>query len=210
MVESDKKSKKPKVLVWDIDDTVLGFLYTVCSLHNKKYGTCISERIITNWDFKGIDTIDARGNKVTGEDLYATFKYFEDHGLYAALRPLDYAKYALDTASEIGYKNILLTARDPKFQRQTEVNLLSENISYDEIYFEWDKVKKINELSKKYDVVLFADDKVDTVKAVFENCKVKHVFLVNQPHNQDAVIDEDIKRAHDLMDCLKELKRINK
>ena len=209
---STKRKRRPKALLLDFDDTVVSFIETLCKIHNKKYGTCISHHDIKSWDFAGMEITDARGNKVTGEDLRNTFKYFEDHGMYAALQPLPYAKYALDTAHEIGYKIIILTARPEQYRIATEWNILSNDIAYDELYFDWDKVKKIKELSKDNNIVLFADDKPSTVQAVAENCKVKNVFLIKNPANEQSIVDlhEDIKIANDLMDCIKELKQINK
>lgn len=207
-----KRKAKPKTILIDYDDTVISFLQTLCKIHNQKYGTCITHNDIKTWDFEAMDVTDARGNRVTGQDLRDTFKYFEDHGMYAALKPLPYAKYALDTAHEIGYKVIILTARPEKYRIATEWNLLANDLYYDELFFEKDKVKKIKELSKTHNIVFFADDKPTTVHDVAENCKVKNVFLIKSSVNESSIPDlhEDVKIANDLMDCIKELKQINK
>jgi len=209
--ERKKYARKPKAIVVDLDDTVVGFLQALCKSHNKKYGTCVSHNDIQSWDFEDVDITDARGNRVTGADLIGTFKLYEDNGMYAALKPLDYAKYALDTAHEIGYSVIIVTARNEKYRIATEYNLNDQDIYYDELYFSADKVKTLKELSKKYNLVMFADDKLATVNAIAENCRVKNVFLINKGHNKNYELeDEVVKRADDLMDCLKELKQINK
>lgn len=206
-----KYKRKEKVIIVDYDDTVVGFLQALCKAHNKKYGTCISHNDLKSWNFDDVDITDARGNRVTGADLRDTFKLYEENGMYAALKPLDYAKYTLDTAHEIGYRVIILTARNERFRTATEYNLHDQDIYYDELYFSDDKVKTIKQLAKKYNVVMFADDKATTVQSVAENCRVKNVFLINKAHNIDSEIDEEvIKRANDLMDCLKELKKVNK
>jgi len=205
------KKVKEKAIVVDYDDTVVGFLQALCKAHNKRYGTCISHNDIKTWDFGDMDITDARGNRVTGHDLRATFKLYEDNGLYAALKPLDYSKYALDTAHEIGYKVIILTARKEKYRLATEYNLDDQDIYYDELHFSDDKVKSLKQLAKTYDIVMFADDRASTVLEVAEKCRVKKVFLINAPHNINLEIDEDLViRTNDLMDCLKELKQINK
>jgi uncharacterized HAD superfamily protein len=104
-----------------------------------------------------------------------------------------------------------LTARNERFRLATEYNLNDQDIYYDELYFSKDKVKIIKQLSKEYNIVMFADDKASTVKSVAESCKVKNIFLINKAHNKEEEIDEEeVKRANDLMDCLKELKSINK
>lgn len=207
-----KYIRKEKAIVVDYDDTVVGFLQSLCKAHNKKYGTCISHNDLKSWDFDDVDITDARGNRVTGKDLRETFQIYEENGMYAALKPLDYAKYALDTAHEIGYKVIIVTARKEKFRVATEYNLNDQDIYYDELYFSSDKVKTIKQLSKTYNIVMFADDKTSTVVNIAENCRgVKSVFLINKAHNKGDEFDEEsIKRANDLMDCVKELKQVNK
>jgi uncharacterized HAD superfamily protein len=206
------KIKKKKAVCCDLDDTISNFLKTLCHIHNVKNNTCLSDNDITDWDFEKLNITDARGNTVNGKNLRETYKYFEDHGLYAILSPLDYAKYALDTAHEIGYTVIILTARPEKYKAQTELNLISQDIYYDEIYYEWDKCKKLDELSLKYNIIFFADDKVNTVQAVAKNCQVKNCFLINKPYNKNVILEEDsnIVRVNDLMDCIKELKKVNK
>ncbi|HLD91590.1 MAG TPA: hypothetical protein VI911_11385 [Patescibacteria group bacterium] len=209
--DKKKSPKKDKAIVVDYDDTVVGFLQALCKAHNKKYGTCVSHNDIKTWNFDDLDITDARGNRVTGADLRATFKLYEENGMYAALKPLDYAKYTLDTAHEIGYKVIIVTARNEKFRVATEYNLADQDIYCDELYFSNDKVKTIKDLAKKYQIVMFADDKASTVQDVAENCRVKNVFLITKAHNRSCEVDEEIiKRANDLMDCLKELKKVNK
>ncbi len=206
-----KRRTKPKAIVLDYDDTVVAFLQTLCRIHNLKHGTCLTDHDIKTWNFDDIDIIDARGVRVIGKELRETFKITEEHGLYALLPPLDYAKYALDTMSEIGYKIIIMTARDERFRETTELNALERELTYDEMHFSKDKVKTIKELSKIYNIVMFVDDKASTVQSVSENCRVKQVCLINKAHNKSVEVDEEeIIRVNDLMDCVKALKRINK
>ena len=206
-----KRKMKPKAVVFDHDDTIVGFLPTLCELHNLKYNTCLTDHDITSWDFDDLDITDARGVRVLGKELRETFAESENHGLYALLQPLDYAKYALDTIREIGYKIIILTARNEKFRETTANHALINGLVYDELHFSKDKVKTIKELSKQYNIVMFADDKGTTVQNVSENTRVKKVCLVNKAHNKNMDIDEeDIIRVNDLMDCVKELKEVNK
>jgi uncharacterized HAD superfamily protein len=204
-----KRKRKEKAVCLDLDDTVVNFLQTLCAIHNKKYGTCVSHRHIKAWNFSELDLTDARGNRVTGDDLYKTFKEYEDHGLYTCLEPLEYAKYVLDSMRDLGYKIIFITARNERFLKTTECNLLKKDLNYDELYFEKDKVKTLKQLQKKYKVVMFVDDKAETVQNVCDNCsRINHVVMLNKSYNQSIELDEEIDRADDLMDCLKVLKEV--
>jgi len=200
---------KPKAVIVDIDDTITNFLPFLCFLHNKLNNTSITEKDITSWNFDNIEFKDVRGNETTGDELRATFRNFEDHGLYAILPPINDARFALDIIHELGYRIILMTARNAKYESQTVLNLIANRFKYDELYFEKDKVKKIKELAKTYNIVLFADDKLDTVIKVSENCNCKKIFLIDKHHNSVVELDEEITRIDNLFEavrCLREVK----
>lgn len=204
-----KRKYKKKVTIWDLDDTCCHFLPELCRLHNKLYGTCVNETDIQDWNFDSLEIKDARGNIVTGKQLRETFKEYEEHGLYSILPFISDAKQTLMFVKKLGYKIIFLTARPPKFEKATILNLIKNDIDYDELYFEEDKVKKIKELSKIYNVQLFVDDKASTVEQVNEKCKVNNVYLINKSYNRDEEVDEDVIRIDNIMECLKKLKDLN-
>ena len=207
---SDKKRKrKHKAIVVDYDDTVVDFMGFLCHLYNVKNGTCISPNDLKEWDFKDVEVKDARGNVVKGEKLRKMFKDYENQGLYAALPIIEESRRALDMAAKLGYKIIILTARDGQFKAQTEINLIRNNIPYNELIFDWDKVKIINDLKKSYKIAFFADDKFDTVKKVADSCDLDYNFLVEKAHNRDIDLseeDETILRIRDLFETVRYLK----
>lgn len=204
-----KRKYKPKAVVVDYDDTVVDFTGFLCYLHNKKHGTTIGTSDITDWDFTNLSVKDVRGNVVLGSELKETFKYYEEDGLYAALPVIKESKFALELIKKLGYHIIVLTARPEKFKKQTEMNLIMRDVPYDELYFDWDKVKKIKEFSKLYNIVLFADDKLTTVESVSDNCRVKYNFLIDKPHNKcDNIDNDELIRIADLLEAVRYLKEV--
>lgn len=202
-------AKKEKIVVLDYDDTIGSFLGSLCQLHNRIHGTHISEHVIEHWDFEPIEVKDVNGKVVKGSDLEATFKEYEVQ-LYAAMPLLPDAKFAIDTMKAIGYKVFILTARPEQYSKETYFNIIKNDLHYDEIIFDWDKAKVLKQLAKKYNIKMFVDDNVETIKTVFENCKIGTVCLIDKRHNEDVEIDDEIKRVGSLVDCIKYLKRVNK
>lgn len=203
--------KKEKAVVLDVDDTLVSFLSYLCFLHNKLHGTSLSEHDIKEWAFDNLDLTDVRGNKVTGEQLNETFHEYESEGLYARLPAIKESRFGVELMRDLGYKIILMTARKPEFHKQTILNLISNKIDYDELYFTKEKVKKINALAKDYNIMLFADDKYETVLDVYENAKIHkngQVCLINKSHNQDKELDEGILRINTVFEAVRFLKKV--
>lgn len=198
--------KKEKAIVLDIDDTISYFLRTLVHIYNKFNSTSLVESDIQTWEFDDLQLRDVRGNVVTGKALRETFNEYESHGLYSILPPIPEAKHALNIIKKLGYKVILLTSRKPEFQKQTILNLQHHDMPYDEVMFEKDKVKKIKELSKLYDIEAFADDRYETVIDVYENCKVKKCYLINASYNKNKELDADIIRISNVLECIRNLK----
>ena len=214
-----KRQIKPKAVVLDLDDTIVDFLGFLCSLHNKKNGTCIIPNDISEWNFTSLSVTDVRGNTVSGDELRNTFKEYEPEGMYVGLELIKDSDFALEIMKQLGYKIIILTARSSKFGKQTELNLIRNKIHkyIDEIYFKPEtvkegedfKVNKIKELSKTYNVQLFADDRGETIRAVYENCNVNRVFLIEKPHNSGfEIVDDGIIKVKDLMETVRYLKEV--
>lgn len=201
-------AKRQKAVCFDLDDTICNFLPLLCHLHNKLYGTCLSESDITDWNFDELDVTDVRGNRVTGKQLRETFRSYEPNGLYSCLPVIDDSKRALKMVEYLGYKIILITARKAEYEAQTRLNIIANDIHHDEIYFNSDKVKQIKELSKKYSVEMFVDDNYENVVAVNENCIVKYCFLMNKAHNRNKSDVEGITRIHNLFDTIRFLKEV--
>jgi len=210
MAKEHKRKRRPYAIVLDYDDTVVDFIGFLCMVHNSIHGTCMTRRDVINWGFKDINMKDARGNTVTGAEFTKTFEEWEENGLYAALPAFKDARRAVDIMRKMGYKIIILTARDEKYRKQTELNAMHQHIYYDELHFSDDKVKTIRELSKTYNIKMFADDKAETVLKIVEKCKVKHVFIIDQEHNKDIDDDEeDIIRVRDIMEAIRYLPDVN-
>jgi hypothetical protein len=197
---------RKKAIVCDIDDCIISFIGFVLKSYNAKYGTCISPSDLTTWDFVDVNITDARGTTVNGKELRDYFKMTESHGLYAALDAIPGGKDLIDYARALNYKVILLTARPEEFRIQTELSLIRNNITVDELIFNWDKCKVINDLSEKYIIHAFMDDKLETVESVFKNCNVKHTFLVSKAYNLNLKITEGIIRIADPFDSAKVLR----
>lgn len=196
-------TKKRRAIILDLDDTIVDFLTCLTKLYNAKHGTCISPADLTSWDFKDISMKDARGNEVDGKNLREFFIEYENHGLYAALPVIEEAKRAIDFAKDLGYRIFIMTARNEKFKIATEINLIMHGIQYDKLICDWDKVKRINELSEKYDIEVFADDKYATVKAVKDKCDVKYCLLVSKGHNLSIEEDKGITRISTIFEMSK-------
>lgn len=204
-------NKKQPILVFDVDDTIVNFVGHLCSLHNRLKNTCLYETDIKEWDFNNIQIKDARGNVVLGTELKDTFHKYEPHGLYAQLPLLPDARHALNIIKKLGYRIILMTARKDEYREATKLNMIMHELPIDvenDIYFSRDKSKDIKELSKRFQVVAFADDKAETVRDVFENCHVKHVFLVNKNHNKNEEVDPEIQRIDNIFEITRILREV--
>lgn len=194
---------KPKCVILDVDDTLVLFCSFLCYLHNKLNNTCVTENDITDWDFDGLDLTDVRGNRVTGKQLRATFLKYEPLGLYACLPVCKESRFGLQLIHKLGYKIILMTARKKEFEGSTLLNLIKNDIPYDEIYFEKDKVKKIKQLSKQYDIQLFADDKLITVLDVAENTHIPNICLIKKAHNEKAELPDNVRLINTVFDAVR-------
>jgi len=205
-----KRNKRPLAVVLDFDDTVVDFLGSICTLHNKINNTSITQNDITNWDLESEEIVveDARGNVATGEEVLKTFREFEEHGLYASLSPLPEAGHALNIMNKLGYKIIVLTARKARFDKQTTLNILKYNLPIDEVIYDNNKMLKVKKLLKQYNVKAFADDKASTVVEISESCNIPNIYLVNKAHNTTLEIDEDINRINSIFEIVRDLKEI--
>lgn len=205
------RKRKKKAIVLDVDDCIMDFINMLCFLFNQFHGTVVNSSHFTEYDMTKINFVDSDGNEVDGADLFETFKKYEANGLYALLDPLNHADEALDWISERGYKIILLTARNPEFELQTIASLAKHKIKYDELIFAKgeNKAKIIRKLSKTYNIVAFADDKASTVQDVYESTNVNDVYLINQHHNKDYEVDEEVKRINKIFEILEFLKKVD-
>lgn len=214
-----RRNTKPKAIVLDYDDTVVDFIGGLCRLHNKKYGTCITANDIRDWNFNSLNVKDIDGKTVVGSQLQATFAEYEPEGLYVGLNMLEYAFSALEIMKQKGYVIIILTARSERYHKQTELNLIFNKIDLlvSRVYCkpcDWPgiekfKVKRLKELSKEFNIVAFADDKLETVQQVNEFCNVANLFLVERGHNLDHEVDEKVIRVKNILEMLRYLKKVN-
>lgn len=203
--------KKPKAVVFDMDDTLVGFVDMLMRLHNKLHKTCLVPSDLKEYNMKTLIMEDSRGNTVLGEDLWNTFQEYEDHGLYAALKPLPEARHALSIISKLGYKIIIMTARKAEYEKQTKFCLLHQNLVHDELIFagSTEKSKEIRKLSKKYNIVAFADDKASTVIDVSESTNVNKNYVIAQRHNLDVELPEEVKRVASVFEIVRDLPDAN-
>lgn len=221
MSEEKKKRKyKPKAIVLDADDTIFDFCGPLCTVHNRERGTCVTPNDLTTWNWLDLELKDASGNKVTGQELRETFTKYEPHGLYASSPLLRDSYNALECMKDKGYKVFVITARKEEYKLQTELSYTFHNIGkyIDDTFFkpadfpetENFKVKKIKELSKEYNIRVFADDKNTTINQVVENCNVNKVFIINKAHNRSSEFDpEEVTRINDLMEIIRYLRKVN-
>lgn len=207
MAASENKRKKPHAIVLDLDDTIVGFVDFLCRLHNSLYDTSVTDSDVTKWNFQDLDVVDARGKRVLGEDLARTFAEYESHGLYASLPAIKDARFAIQLMQKLGYKIIIVTARKEEHRKQTVLNLIHQKIHHDELILSHDKPATIKELSKKYHIDAFVDDRSKNVLDVSQNCRIDQIFIINKAHNQD-VIDEDIIRVNNLFETVRYLKEV--
>lgn len=194
---------KEKCIILDCDDVICDFVGYVCTLHNKIHKTTHTKYDLKEYNLPiRSEAIDIEGNPVE-KGLYKTFKEYENHGLYSVLPVFEESRQAMQLLKMLNYKIIILTARDPKFKKVTELFLIHQNLPYDELYFSKDKASVLNELNEKYDVVAFVDDKTETILSVKEKCKIRNICLMDQPQNRkDKVGNKGIERINSLMELL--------
>jgi len=203
-----KKTTKAPTVILDIDDTIFNFTGHLCFLFNRKHGSSISENDLKEWNFYSTKVEDVRGNVVNGKELRQFFLDYEAHGLYTALPPIRESTMAIDLIKKLGYKIILLTARDERFEKDTELSLLMYNIPYDEVIFNADKPKHINRLARKHIIVAFADDKFEYIKNVAETDKVEMCYLIEKTHNRNEELPEGSLRVRDLLEVVRHLPEV--
>lgn len=204
-----KRKLKPWAIVLDFDDTCSSFLGSLCDTHNSIWGGTIHPSNITAWNWDDIDVKDSRGNRVLGKELENTFKKYE-RCIYSQMPPFRDTKKTLDMIKHWNYHIIVVTARDEKFRLETEFNFKAYGLPIDELYFTSDKVSKIKELSKRFRIAAFADDKASTVESINNNCKVNKTYMVRAGHNADVEVDDDITVINSIFQILADLKDRNK
>jgi len=197
--------QKRKCVILDLDDVINNFLGYLCYIHNHKHNTSVSPSQIITWALDTDDNSDIFGEVNKDATLDKTFKEYENEGLYAILPVFYEAKQAFKIYRDLGYAIVFLTARDEKFRKQTELNLWANDLIPDKMIFAKDKVKMINELAERFEIIMFCDDRAQTVKSVNTNCKVKYPVLINKSHNKDAKLSQNIIRADDLLGTIKYL-----
>ena len=202
------RKRKEKIIILDFDDTISAFLSALCSLHNSFYGTSVTANDIKEWNFDSLNFTDMNGKTVKGKELRKTFLDYED-GIYGVMKPFHNSIQALEQIRSLGYKIFIMTARKKMFERQTDVNIRANGIPCDQLMFIKDKARKIKELQEKYDVVVFADDKASTCESVKKKCDVDNVFIVNQAHNIDSELKEEVVRVTSLMEIVRHLPAVN-
>lgn len=204
-----KASKKIPTVILDIDDTIVDFVGFLCYLYNAKNETSITGSDLTSWDFVGTKVEDAQGKVVRGSELRKFFKDYEDSGLYAACPVIKESALAISFMKKLGYKIILMTARDEKHKKDTEINLLVNKIPYDELIFDREKDKRVRRLARKHSIYLFADDNLHHIKSVFETDRVDQCFLINRHHNKNLEAPEEVTRIDDLLEAVRTLPEVD-
>ena len=175
--------RKPKCICLDIDDTLLDFIGHLCTVHNNMYGTNYKRTDITDWSLP--------------EELRKTFKDYENW-IYTSQPVLPKVIKQLQFFRDEQYSIILMTARDELYRKHTIFNLALNGIKFDELFFNKNKSLKLNRLAEKYNIHLFADDKIETVNKVRRDTDIMHVFLINTPANRNEDVEEGIIRINNI------------
>lgn len=196
---------KPKVVIFDIDDTLISFTSFLCTLYYKEKGILISEEDLS-WELVYKEGRDSKDKIKYNSDVHTLYKKYERNGLYTSMPALYGSKETLEYLSKLGYKLIILTARPKKFKNETLLYFLNNRLKFDKIIHNHDKASEIKRLSKSYEIICFADDKLSTVRDVASNCKIKHIFLINRPHNRGKKTSKKIKRINNVLECVKWIK----
>lgn len=204
--EKQKNPIKPKLCVLDLDDVTYEFLGYLCFLFNSIHYTSVNPNDINSWEIDNIQIQDPSGRIINGKEITDLMRRFEAHGLYAAM-PLIYgADQAIRNMVAHGCEIAFITARPERCGEDTYLNLLTHKIPFSHLIFSWDKAKVINDLSERYDIRLFVDDKLETVNIVAEKCNVGTVCLMNKAHNKDRETNSIVKKVDSLMECIKYVK----
>jgi uncharacterized HAD superfamily protein len=204
-------ARKVSAIVLDLDDTILSFLSFLLSFYNTKNNSSISEVDITEWDFEHLEFEDSiNSKKITGEDIKKVFKDYEDHGLYVALPPIPQATHAIELMRLLGYRIIILTGRNEKYRKDTELSLTINKIPFDELVLSAQKDKEIIRLSKKYNLVAFVDDNPKNIKDVLNTDKVDTLYLMDRVYNRNILPIEDVIRVRDLIEIIRSLKDLRR
>jgi len=193
---------REKAVILDCDDVIVDFVGYICTLHNKHHKTTWTKHDLKEYNLPlRVETINIDGDVIT-KGLFKTFKEYENHGVYALVPVFEESRQAMQLLKALNYKIIVLTARDPKFKKVTELHFTHHNLPCDEFFFSKDKPTIINELKEKYNVIAFVDDKAETIRAVKEKCDIKNVCLMDQPQNQKEKLGRGITRLNNLIELV--------
>jgi uncharacterized HAD superfamily protein len=170
---------------FDIDDSTSDFLGNLLHVHKSIFGGKHTRNDFANWKIP--------------DDLYKTFKDYE-YEIYLTQKILPKVKKKLDDFRKRDYKVMLMTARDETFRKATVFNLAINNIKYDALFFNKNKSLKLNRLMNRFNIEIFADDKLETVNKVAKNTKVKDVYLITRAYNRNLNTESRVKRIYSIDD----------
>lgn len=174
---------KQKVIITDLDDTLVRFTSSVIDVSNVENGTNLQPIKLEGW-----------GYPPAMNEVFIKYESW----FYAASPILNKVRQKMLDMKAAGYQIFIMTARPESFKMQTYFNLLLNKLikgeHYDEIFFCKNKALKINRLSEKYDIRIFVDDRAKTVNEVKQRTKVSDVYLIDMNSNQNAEMAEGVIR----------------
>lgn len=172
-----------EAIVMDVDQVLLDYasrLREYVNIRDGKHITGHSE----SWDLTEWLQLDSR------EEMMSTITEFATSYEFGTLDAFPGADVILHSLMREGYALIALTAcgtsdittalrRVNMFHRFGDI--------FDEIHFvEFtdSKVKKLNDISSRYDIVAFVDDKPENIQDALYGSDVEKTILMKAPHNR--------------------------
>lgn len=183
-------ANKKKLLLLDLDDTVLSFLDNMLRYINLKHDMRVT-----------IDDIvarvpDAMLNDIIEESLWnEEFQNWENAGGYATQKSFDGVRTSMENFLKAGWDIQFVTARPSCFARETEFAFIMNKLPCrDKIHY---APRGKRNILAKLQGDIFLDDSIDNLEAALKaGMKLEQLYLITQPWN---IKDTKFQRVGSLM-----------
>lgn len=181
-----------KVIILDVDDTLLNLHHSLCEALNEFTGKTIS---CDEW---GIFNITEIYDDLNIEDFY---KIIIDKKLLVIAKPYENTKSTLETLKRLGYYIVIISSRNYHNNSYdiTKRWFETHGIPFDKIHISGNEIKKSMYTTLYDNIVMAVDDSIENCEDFQKNGKINNVILMDQPWNRS---DNNFKRIHSIEEIL--------
>jgi len=188
---------KKKAICLDYDDTICGFIETMCFQYNKITGHNLRPSHWDSYYMTGKLIEDSEGNKFLFDEVYHLMKKLEKAGLYRHMPLLAGAYELIRELHNNAIEIFIVTARSEEFWHDTIYNVAFNRLDIPEknIICSKDKAETIKKIMENYEIVAFVDDAPKHLNNVAINVGIP-VYCIPRLHNQKDALFHTVKRMY--------------